>query len=327
MFVSPSNQPRGEYHLPKFFKFLSWILSVLPKRDGDVFRKVIRNKDSVSPSPKLTVNVPENRPAFPQKERQTSFFGTIFSRANSLFLFGSVCIYIYIYVSSISISLFTLGENFENPMDDPLVVSVSILAPMGFRCCYRGLWWFSSCDQPGSSAATWPGERRVKRGKRKRFPDEHVVVVLVVVVVVFFGYLLTCHLSLVTGHWSLITYYLLLITYYLLLVACYCLLLSCYLPHVLLVLVLNLLVVLLAHFLLLNSNQDSSDHQANRSSTFTCHWLPGEAFLITHHQILDVGFNDFGTFWPYMKRRRSFTFSDGWLNHQLLGGLSEVGSG
>lgn len=75
MFVSPSNQPRGEYHLPKFFKFLSWILSVLPKGDGDVFRKVIRNKDSVSPSPKLTVNVPENRPAFPQKERQTSFKG------------------------------------------------------------------------------------------------------------------------------------------------------------------------------------------------------------------------------------------------------------
>ena len=140
-------------------------------------------------------------------------------------------------------------------------------------------------------------------------------VVAVVVVVFLFGYLLTCHLSL--------------ITYYLLLVACYCLLLSYYLPHVLLVLVLNLLIVLLAHFLLLNSNQDSSDHQANRSPTFTCHWLPGEAFLITHHQILDVGFNDFGTFWPYMKRRRSFThiFSDEWLNHQLLGGLSELGSG
>ena len=86
----------GNTTFPSFSSSLLEVSRFCPKGMETFFRKVIRNKDSVSPSPKLTVNVPENRPAFPQKERQTSFFGTIFSRGKLAVCFRHIFIYTHL---------------------------------------------------------------------------------------------------------------------------------------------------------------------------------------------------------------------------------------
>lgn len=111
----------GNTTFPSFSSSLLEVSRSCPKGMETFFRKVIRNKDSVSPSPKLTVNVPENRPAFPQKERQIGKRLSLapFFQGQTRCFFSEVH-YIYIYSISISLYTHTLGEKFENPMDDPL---------------------------------------------------------------------------------------------------------------------------------------------------------------------------------------------------------------
>lgn len=119
----------GNTTFPSFSSSLLEVSRSCPKGMETFFRKVIRNKDSVSPSPKLTVNVPENRPAFPQKERQIGKRLSLapFFQGQTRCFFSEVH-YIYIYTVSPYLYIHThLEKNLRIPWMIPWSV-ISILA-------------------------------------------------------------------------------------------------------------------------------------------------------------------------------------------------------